>query len=159
MRATPICRYLALLLLLAGAFAVPANSNVEDTGLAVVAAQDDDDDGEDEEDREGERREKERDKEEKRREKEQDRNNRGNDDSANPVEPVADYGVDVACTAAGDAASTECTVAGVTPANGKKVSYIVIPESAVCTDVIGGEHQYVDPDRQTDVTGYKSRGG
>ncbi len=165
MRTTPILRYLALLLLLAGAFAVPAMPSVEDTGVAIAVAQDDDGDDDEEEreedreeeqeEREEEREEREEDREEKRREKEQDRNNRDKDDSANLVEPVADYGVDVACTTV-SATSTECTVTGVTPDNGKKISYIVIPEAAVCTGVIGGEHQYVDPDRQTDVTGYKS---
>jgi hypothetical protein len=38
------------------------------------------------------------------------------------------------------------------------VGHVDLPEEAVCTEVVGGEYEYVDPDPNTRVTGYKSRG-
>ncbi len=164
MRVTPIWRLLTLLLLLAGAFAVPSVPVVDDTGFASVAAQDDDNDEDDEreddkEEREDEKEERKEDKEENRQEKEDNQDDdQDDDDGANPVEPSAAYGVDVACTSTADATSTECTFTAVAPTDGKKVSHLVIPEDAICADVLDGDFDRVDPDPNTNVTGYRATG-
>src|SRR5215210_5665197 len=81
----------------------------------------------------------------------------GDAPGACPAEPIAAYQVDVECAA--DAADTRTTCAFVGMADetaagggpdaggedGKDVS-VVVPEVGVCTEVVGGEHEYVDPD-------------
>jgi len=173
MRTTLNWRLLAILLLLAGIFTAPAIRTAGDANFAVVAGQDDDggddgdDDGDDDreeereedaEEREEEREEREEEREERQEEREDERDDDEDDDSLNPVEPDAGYDVDVACVTADDAASTDCTVTGVAPATGEDVDSIVIPERALCVGVIDGERDYVDPDSDTNVTGYASRG-
>jgi len=166
MRSLTIWRLTALLLLLAAASTGPVTLSVSDPGFSPAAAQDDDggDDKaeerqEDKEEREEERQEREEDKEEKRQEKEEDRDDDQDDDeSANPVEPATGYGVDVACTVADDATRTACTFAGVAPEGGKRVSHLVIPEAAICANVLNGDFDRVDPDPTTSVTGYRATG-
>src|SRR5665811_668868 len=75
------------------------------------------------------------------------------------VANAGEYMVEVACELDAEANQTECAFSGVAPEGGKDISHIDLPEEAVCTDVIDGNHEYIDPDPNTGVTGYKSKGG
>jgi len=75
------------------------------------------------------------------------------------VANAGEYMVEVACELDAEANQTECIFTGVAPEGGKDFSHIDLPEEAVCTDVIDGNHEYVDSDPNTGVTGYKSKGG
>lgn len=79
----------------------------------------------------------------------------GNDE---PVVMAEDYAVEVTCEYSADDDITTCTFTGTAPADAKDVSHIDLPESAVCTEVVDGDFEYVDPDPNTHVTGYKSKG-
>ncbi|MBA3377282.1 MAG: hypothetical protein H0T93_00210 [Chloroflexia bacterium] len=166
MRSLTIWRFTALFLLLAAAFTGPATLSVSDPGFSPVAAQDDggDDDGDDDaaedrqQDKDERKEERAEDKEEKRQEKEERDAAQDDDESANLVEPTAGYGVDVACTVADDATRTECTFGGVAPEGGKRVSHVVIPEGAICANVLDGDFDRVDPDPNTNVAGYRATG-
>ena len=92
---------------------------------------------------------------------------RGNDDGppGNPKngndEPVVKteaYTVAVDCEYVAGDDNTTCTFTGTAPEDAKDVSHIDLPQSAVCADVVDGDFEYVDPDPNTHVTGYKSRG-
>src|SRR5215210_8426577 len=87
-----------------------------------------------------------------------------------PAQPIATYQVDVECAADAADTRTTCAFAGMADEtaagggpdaggeDGKDVSVVVVPEAGVCTEVVGGEHEYVDPDPNVRVSGYKSRG-
>ena len=87
-------------------------------------------------------------------------NNKKNDKPGKeePVEAVAPYSVDVACDFDEDAAETFCTFTGVAPEGAADVGHIVVVGTDVCAEVIGGDHEAVDPDPTTRVSGYKSTG-
>jgi hypothetical protein len=68
------------------------------------------------------------------------------------------YAVEVECQFDDRANQTTCVFTGVAPEDGKDVNHIDLPEEAVCADVVGGDYDYVDPDPNTHVTGYQSRG-
>ena len=90
---------------------------------------------------------------------EKDGKDEGKDDErGGPVEPAAAYRVAVECAYDADADETTCAFTGVAPADAKDVSHVDLPASDVCAEVVGGEHEYVDPDPNTRVVGYKSRG-
>jgi hypothetical protein len=80
------------------------------------------------------------------------------DDKKGRVKSAAPYKVEVDCAYDEDANATTCTFTGVAPPDAKDVSHVDLPASEVCTDVLGGEHEFVDPDPNTRVVGYKSRG-
>lgn len=48
---------------------------------------------------------------------------------------------------------------GVGGPGAKDVSHVDVPEAAVCAEVVGGDYEYVSPDPNTGVTGFKSKGG
>jgi hypothetical protein len=106
----------------------------------------DDDDGDDDNDRDNEE------------ENDNRAENRGNDESAEPVAPTVGYTVTVMCDYDSAADQTACTFQGQTPQGAQDISHVDIPDTAVCADVIGGEYEAVDPDPNTGVTGFKSRG-
>lgn len=72
--------------------------------------------------------------------------------------PAAPYHVAAECAYDAAADETTCTFTGSAPAGAKDVGHIDLPASAVCADVVGGEYEYVNPDPNTGVVGYKSRG-
>lgn len=75
------------------------------------------------------------------------------------VEPAAPYRVEVSCSPDEAADQTVCTFTGVAPEGAKKVGHVDLPAADVCTTVLGGDADYVDPDPNTGVVGYKSKGG
>jgi hypothetical protein len=74
------------------------------------------------------------------------------------VVPAAAYAVDVQCEFDVGAGNTTCSFTGIAPPDAKEVGHIDLPQEEVCAQVIGGDFEYVDPDPNTRVTGYKSRG-
>jgi hypothetical protein len=68
------------------------------------------------------------------------------------------YVVDVVCHFDDAASTTTCTFTGVAPEGASDVGHIQLPEDAACSTVVGGVHEYVDPDPHTNVPGYKSKG-
>jgi hypothetical protein len=94
--------------------------------------------------------------EKKEKEKEKD-DERGGDEKG--VAPVAGYRVEVTCDFNPTSVQTTCTFAGQAPDGGKDVGHVDLPAEEVCAPVVGGDAEYVDPDPNTRVVGYKSRGG
>ena len=98
-------------------------------------------------------------------EKKDDKDKDGDEDDAKgderggPVEPAAPYRVEVGCAYDGAADATTCAFAGVAPPGAKDVGHVDLPASEVCAEVVGGDAERVDPDPNTRVVGYKSRGG
>ena len=84
--------------------------------------------------------------------------NSGVGNANDQVAPAEDYRVEVTCDYVGESDRTTCTFTGVAPPDAKDVSHVDLAEEAVCAEVVGGEYEYVDPDPNTHVTGYKSRG-
>jgi hypothetical protein len=87
-------------------------------------------------------------------EKEEKDKGKGNDD----VEPAAPYRVEVSCDIDGAAGQTACTFTGVAPEGAKSVGHLDMPAAEICGAVLGGDAEYVDPDPNTGVVGYKSKG-
>lgn len=142
MHITMLWRFTAFLFLIGGmlaASAIPVTHPFAD-GASAGAAQ---------KDKSG------KDKEDKDKQEQEDHKDKS---ATSPVEPDAGYGIDVACTVAGDATRTACTFSAVTPAGGKAPSDLVIPEDTVCARVIGGDFSTVAPDPITNVTGYRATG-
>lgn len=75
-----------------------------------------------------------------------------------PVVTVDPYTVEVTCEYDAEAEQTACSFAGVAPEGTADVSHVDVPEEIICAEVVSGEYEYVDPDPNTRVTGYKSRG-
>lgn len=156
-----ICLLLTLALLMAWPVAMspvlgPAVPALADDG--ETEEEDDEDDEDDDEDDE-----KEEDKDDKDKEKDDDEGNgegnrRNAEGRGGPVAPTKPYRVDVACTYDDDADQTACTFTGVAPPGAKDVGQVDLPASDVCAEVVGGDAEYVDPDPNTRVVGYTSRG-
>lgn len=83
-------------------------------------------------------------------------NNR--DNNGKSIETLEHYRVDVTCDYDADAGQTTCDFTGIAPEDGKKVGFVQVPSAAVCAEVLETEAEFVDPDPNTHVTGYKSRG-
>ncbi|HYI23802.1 MAG TPA: hypothetical protein VD767_00195, partial [Thermomicrobiales bacterium] len=136
---TSLLRFLITMLVLVGSAVAPVASP---TG-AVVAAGDDDDPGDGNEGPGGDN------------DKDDDGNEgRGNDEDA--VAAADNYQVSVSCQPGG--VETICTFDPVAPDGGKDVSHLVVPEDVACADVIGGSGDFVDPDPNAHVTGYRFTG-
>lgn len=75
-----------------------------------------------------------------------------------PIAESNEYQVQVNCIYNAILDESDCSFSGVAPDDGKKVDLIQLPSAAVCAEIIGGDYEYVDPDPNTNVTGYKSRG-
>ena len=97
------------------------------------------------------------DKEEKKDDKDKE-DDKGNERGA-AIKPAAPYRVEVACAYDRQGDRTTCAFAGVAPPGAKDVSHVDLPAAEVCAEVVGGDAEYVDPDPNTGVVGYKSRGG
>ncbi len=82
------------------------------------------------------------------------------DDTGKQVEtvPVAGYVVAVDCHPTEDGDTTICDIAATAPDGGKDVSFVQLPAEALCAEVVETEAEFVDPDPNTHITGYKSRG-
>ena len=74
------------------------------------------------------------------------------------VSQVEEYLVEVTCEFDAELNTTECSFTGIAPSGATDVGHIDLPAAEVCAEVVDGEFEYVDPDPNTDVTGYKSRG-
>jgi hypothetical protein len=72
--------------------------------------------------------------------------------------PVAGYVIAVDCQPAEDGATTTCDIAATPPEGGKDVGFVQVPAETLCADVVATEAEFVDPDPNTHVTGYTSRG-
>lgn len=81
-----------------------------------------------------------------------------NGDASINVVNAGDYTVEVSCDFDAEANQTECAFTGAAPEGGKDIGHIDLPDDAVCTDVIDGDYEFVDPDPNTGVTGYTSKG-
>lgn len=146
MRIISIGRLLAMLLLLGGMLAAP----VFDAHVTTVMA---DEDKNESGKNEG--------KDEKKDKKEKDNGKKDKDDKNDngpAITPSDGYEVDVACEYDANADTTTCTFAAIAPKDAKKIVAFDLPEDAVCAEVVGGEHKFVDPNPNTDVTGYESKG-
>lgn len=145
-------RLAAILLMVAGSLAfLPA-----DTYPLSVAAQGEGEkkkNGEDKKNNQGDNKSKDKNKKE---DKDKDKGPK-NDNDGEVVAAVA-YAVDVQCEYDEDAVSTTCSFTGVAPPDAKDVSHVDLPQEEVCAEVTDGTFEYVDPDPNTGVTGYKSRG-
>ena len=164
MRTHIFWRISALLLLLSGGLAL----SIGDLAPVAVVAQDDDDKGNNGNGNQGNN---------------GNKGNNGNDDNddddgdagkengngkargnerkreqGEAVSATLPYTVEVTCEPAADSTRTTCTFTGIAPEGGKDVGHVDLPESEVCAEVVGGDYEYVDPDPNTRVTGYKSRG-
>jgi hypothetical protein len=144
MASTALYRLLVALVFLAGTMAVPVFAP---GGSIVVAGEDDygDDDNEghgnddDDDDRD------------------EDDDHQG-DGGSTGVSPAAPYTVDVTCEPITDGTATACSFTPLAPEDGKKVSHLLVPEDVACADVVGGSGDYVDPDPNVRVTGYRFTG-
>lgn len=155
MRATLIGRLIIImLLLLGGAFALPALDSPASTVMADEGkdknAQDDDADDSDDE---GDDNAGKKDKDDKK-----NKDNGKDKDNATVITAGEAYIVEAACEFDADADTTTCAFTAIAPDGAKKVVEFDLPEEFVCAEVVGGEYKYVDPDPNTDVTGYQSKG-
>lgn len=123
---------------------------------AISADEGKDESGKDGDD--GDKEEKEEDKKDEDKDKDEGENKNEGRESEGQVERAAAYRVEVACAYDQAADSTTCTFTGIAPPEAKDVSHVDLPASEVCAEVRGGDHEYVDPDPNTRVVGYKSRG-
>lgn len=82
----------------------------------------------------------------------------GHEGKAVETIPVASYVVAVDCHPTEDGAATTCDIVATVPEGSKDVSFVQIPAEALCAEVVETEAEFVDPDPNTHVTGYKSRG-
>ena len=82
----------------------------------------------------------------------------GGPDERGPDAAEGRYEVAVDCTYNADADRTTCTFQGVAGPGAKDVSHVDVPEAVVCAEVVGGDYEYVSPDPNTGVTGFKSKG-
>jgi hypothetical protein len=86
---------------------------------------------------------------------------KGNEKKREKGEEVAatlPYTVDVRCEPTADGMQTRCTFSGIAPEGAKKINHVDISASDVCAEVIDGDFEFVDPDPNTRVTGYQSKG-
>jgi hypothetical protein len=156
MRRLVLWRLTAILLLVSGALVMP----VIDAPAPYVAAKDNgknEDKADKKEEKQREKEEKEREKQEKKDDKDKNKN-QGNGNANVVITDVNGYTVEVRCDVDASAGTTTCSFTGVAPEGAKDVGHVDLPEDEVCAEVIGGSYEYVDPDPNTNVTGYKSTG-
>lgn len=159
MRIRIIGQLLAAVLLLGGMLVTP----VLDLPVThVVADEGKDESGQNEKDDKDEKKddkEKEDDKDKhKDKDKDEDKDKDDDDRGGAAITGGENYMVDVECEYDEESGTTTCTFTGVAPEGGKDVSHVDLPEDEVCAEVVDGDYEYVDPDPNTRVTGYKSRG-
>lgn len=88
------------------------------------------------------------------------RGNKKKDDiPAAPVEVTATYRVDVSCKAKDkDGGETgTCEFRAVTPEGAEKPTRVIVPEDAVCADVVGGDYEQVEVRAGEGLNGYASK--
>jgi hypothetical protein len=86
----------------------------------------------------------------------QDKEKKDKKDKHVRAEPVVQYTVSVACTFDSATDETTCLFDADSPPGAKKINLFDVPADEVCTEVVGGDANYVDPDPNTNVTGYRS---
>lgn len=133
---------IALLFLLGGALAAPAI----DTPNVDVAAQ-----GQGQGKAKGQGTDKEKDHKEKKEKKEKEARGPG-------ITQSEGYRVEVGCEYDDGEDTSTCTFTGVVPEGAKKLNQLDVPAETVCAEVVGGEYKNVDPDPNTGVTGYQTKG-
>lgn len=74
------------------------------------------------------------------------------------IATIDGYTITVDCAYDAEANRTSCDIAGVAPEGGKDISFVQVPAAALCGEVVETEAEFVDPDPNTNATGYKSRG-
>ena len=81
------------------------------------------------------------------------------DPSAAPVEVTAQYRVDLSCKAKGkDGGETStCEFRAVAPEGAEKATRVIVPEDAVCADVVGGDFEQVEVRAGEGLNGYASK--
>ena len=72
------------------------------------------------------------------------------------AEPIAGYTVRVECSFDEASDQSTCFFDADSPAGAKKINLFDVPADSVCAPVVGGDAQFVDPDPNTNVTGYRS---
>jgi hypothetical protein len=136
-------RLLVILLLAGGMLGAPL---VAVPAISAVAQEEEDDDEDEKDDDEDE---KDGDEDEK----------DGDEDKGDPkVSETEAYTVEVDCQFDETANTTTCTFTGIAPDGASDVGHVDLPKEAVCAEVVSGDYDYVDPDRNTRITGYRSRG-
>lgn len=80
------------------------------------------------------------------------------DRNGKSIETLAQYRIDVTCEHDAGADQTTCIFTALAPEDGKKVSFLQVPAAAVCAEVVETGAEFVDPDPNTHITGYKTRG-
>lgn len=155
MRALDIWRFIAIFLMISASLSVSGL----DEPTAVMATddgerendEDQDDDRDQNEEKEEEKQDKKEEKEEEKREKEDEKQ-----DKKDKVTETVPYIVQIGCAFDETANATTCIFTAVAPDGATKVDHLDLPEDNVCTEVTGGDYEYVDPDPDTQVTGYQS---
>ena len=155
----PIVRYLAVIAIVIAVLLGPAVGGFVAPHMPIAHA----DEGKDEPGKgnQGKNDEKEDEKEKKDKKEKEDKENKGRGNGKDDVDKVVStvgYSVEVSCTYDSGMEQTTCTFTGVAPDGGKDVGHVDLLAESICTEVIGGDAEYVDPDPNTRVVGYKSRG-
>lgn len=145
MRHLLLIRALALLLLAGGMLSTPLAAALAIPAVAQEDGNDKDDTGQGSKD----------DKKEKDDKKDKKDKDKQKDDKVSETEG---YMVVVDCRFDETANTTTCTFTGTSPEGASDVGHVDLPQEAVCTEVVGGDYEYVDPDPSTRITGYKSSG-
>lgn len=82
-----------------------------------------------------------------------------NDPAAAPVEVTAQYRVDASCKAKGKDGDeiSSCEFRAVAPEGAEKVTRVIVPEDAVCADVVGGDYEQAKVRAGEGLNGYASK--
>lgn len=151
MRRPIVWRFAAVLFVMAALLVFPQF----DAYTPGVLAQGEQGEGKSQKDNDGKKNEHGKDKGE---EKKKDKDKTPRQDEGVGVAEAAQYAVDVQCEFDVDANSTTCSFTGIAPPDARDISHVDLAQDEVCAEVTGGTYEYVDPDPNTQVTGYKSRG-
>jgi hypothetical protein len=72
--------------------------------------------------------------------------------------PGAGYVVAVACHPTEDGLATACEISATAPDGASEVGMVQLPAEVACAEVVDTDAEFADPDPNTHVTGYTSRG-
>jgi hypothetical protein len=81
----------------------------------------------------------------------------GGERNANREVPDYDIAIDCAYDPGDD--RTECTFGARAGPGTKDVGHLDVPDAVACAAVVGGDYEAIDPDPNTGVIGFKSKGG
>ncbi|MBA3377309.1 MAG: hypothetical protein H0T93_00350 [Chloroflexia bacterium] len=80
------------------------------------------------------------------------------DKKSKPVGRSAGHRVEVECTVTGDANESECRFTIVVGDDEAEVDHVLLPEAAVCAEVLDGDFEDVDDDDEYEFSGYRAEG-